>query len=134
MPLRITLAGREDFAQHFLVSAFLAIEAGGPLSDAVGTYKELADARGGSGFSFNDIAADRAGSRFGQLAAREPDTLQGRVAAGLRDSDLLPDVSDLPEFITEQAFLQRYGGVDAPAYRAMLEDIERRLATVRVLR
>ena len=33
--------------------------------DAIGVYKEVRDSRGGSGFSFNDMAANRAGTRFG---------------------------------------------------------------------
>ena len=58
----VTLNGRTDSPQHFTVSAALAAHAGGPLSDAIGLYKEVDDSRRGSGFSFNDIAADRAGT------------------------------------------------------------------------
>ena len=70
---RVTLASRGDTAQHFTISAALAATAGSPLSDAVGLYKELEDSRGGSGFSFNDLAADRAGTRFGELATASGD-------------------------------------------------------------
>ena len=123
----VTLYGREDFPQHLLISAVIAIEGGGPLADAIGVYKEVADAQGGSGFSFNDIAADRAGTRLGLLAKSAPEQLQARLAAGLQESQFMPDVSDLPEFLTEADFKKTYGGVDAPAYRQMLADIERRL-------
>ena len=57
------------------------------------------------------IAADRAGRRFGQLAVRAPQRLQQAVAGGLADSDLLPDVSDLPEYLRAEQFVQRYGSV-----------------------
>jgi hypothetical protein len=40
----------------FLISAAIAVAAGTPLADAIGLYKEVEDSRGGSGFSFNDIA------------------------------------------------------------------------------
>lgn len=130
----LTLAGREDFAQHFLISAVLALEGGGPLADAIGVYKEVADLRHGSGFSFNDIAADRAGTRLGLLARREPRALQERLARGARESDFMPDVADLPEFLGRREFLATYGGVDAPAYRRMLGEIERRLDTLPLLR
>jgi hypothetical protein len=123
----VTLAGRQDSAQHFLVSAALAAEGGGPLADAIGLYKEVADSRGGSGFSFNDLAADRAGTRLGLLALRNPLALQARLAQGAREAELLPDVSDLPEFMREADFKRRYGGVDAPAYRQLMIDIEARL-------
>ncbi|CAN5272056.1 hypothetical protein BH11PSE10_BH11PSE10_18850 [soil metagenome] len=126
-PLTVTLFGREDFPLHFLISAVLAIEGGGPLADAIGVDKELADARSGSGFSFNDIAADRAGSRFGLLATEAPLRLQAAMVAGLKERDFMPEVADLPEFMHEQDFAQRYGGVSAPAYLAMMKDIEARL-------
>jgi len=126
-PLTVTLAGRDDFPQHLLVSACLAIEGGGPLADAIGVYKEVADARSGSGFSFNDIAVDRAGTRLGLLATQAPARLQAALAGGVQESDFLPDVSDLPEFMREQDFVRRYGSVDAPAYRQMMADIEARL-------
>ena len=46
---------RDDFPKHFIISAALAAHAGTPLSDAVGVYKEIADSRGGSGFSFGTL-------------------------------------------------------------------------------
>ena len=55
--VRINLAGRHDLAQHFVVSAALAAWSGEPVADAIGLYKELNDARHGSGFSFIDLAA-----------------------------------------------------------------------------
>jgi len=130
----VTLAGRDDFPQHLLVSAVLALEGGGPLANAIGVYKETADLRDGSGFSFNDIAADRAGTRLGLLAQREPRALQERLARGVREGDFMPDVADLPEFLGRKEFLATYGGVDAPPYRRMLADIERRLDALPLLR
>lgn len=132
--LQVTLAGRRDSAQHFLISAALAAEGGGPLADAIGLYKEVTDSRGGSGFSFNDIAADRAGTRLGLLALSHPLRLQSRLAGGVQESELLPAVSDLPEFLSEADFKRRYGGVDAPAYRRVIEDIEARLDRLPLLR
>ncbi len=126
-PLRSTLAGRPDTAQHFLISAALAAERGGPLADAIGLYKEVSDSRGGSGFSFNDLAADRAGSRLGLQAVRQPQQLQARLAKGVSEADLLPDIRDLPESLSEAEFNRRYGGVDAPEYRRLMANIEGRL-------
>lgn len=133
----VTLAGRTDFPQHFTISAALTATAGSPLSDAVGLYKEVDDARRGSGFSFNDIAADRAGTRFGALAVAGPDTrarLDPVLARGLREADLIPDVRDLPEFMAEPEFLRRFGGVGAPPYRRMMADIEQRIAALPLYR
>ena len=133
-PWRVTLGGRSDFPLHFLVSAVLATEGTTPLSKAIGVYKEVADSRGGSGFSFNDMAANRAGTRFGERAVAQAAALQAAVAPGVRDADLLPRVDDLPEFMPEAEFVRRFGGVGAPAYRAMLADIDQRIAALPLLR
>jgi hypothetical protein len=134
-PLAVTLMKRQDFALHFLISAVIAAEAGTPLADAVGLWKELADARrGGSGFSFNDLAADRAGTRFGELAVRDPARLQERIAAGVTDADLLPEVSDLQEHLPEREFVARYGGVGGAAYNRLLADIDARIDALPMFR
>ena len=133
----VTLNGRIDFTLHFSISAALAAAAGSPLSDAVGLYKELDDARGGSGFSFNDIAADRAGTRLGEWLVEgrgSADRVRRALARGLDERDLMPDVRDLPEFLSEAQFKRRFGGVGQPAYQAMLADIEQRIAALSIYR
>ena len=82
-PQNVTLDGREDFAKHFIVSAAIAAFADTALADAIGLYKEIDDARYGSGFSFNDIAADRAGTKFGEKAVLNEDSAVN-MDAGLR--------------------------------------------------
>ncbi len=129
-PLRVTLQRRDDFPKHFLISALLAAEADTPLADAVGVWKELSDARGGSGFSFNDIAADRAGTRFGEMAVKTPALLQARLAGATQESVFMPDAADLPEYLPEAEFERRYGGVGAPRYDAMRGEIEARIAAL----
>ena len=133
-PLRhaVLLNGRADLAKHFIASSALAAKAGGPLADAVGLYKELADARDGSGFSFNDLAADRAGTRFGEYAvdSNTVQKLQQRLRAGIVERDVIPITQDLPEFMPEREFVRRFGGVDGPAYNQMIAEIERRIAAL----
>lgn len=133
-PLQLTLDERTDFPRHLLVSAALAAESTNPLARAIGVYKEVADSRGGTGFSFNDMAANRAGIRLGELAVTQPQRLQAALAAGVKDADLMPRWKDLPEFMNEAEFVQRYGGVGAPAYEEMLAEIDRRVAELAVLR
>lgn len=132
----LALLGRNDFAQHFAVSAAISALAGSALSDAIGLQKEIEDSRGGSGFSFNDIAADRAGTRFGELAVASASArrLQARAGAGLREPDIMPRVADLPEFMPEAEFKRRFGGVGAPAYERMMKDIEARVAALPINR
>lgn len=133
-PLQLLLGGRQDFPLHFLVSASLASEGTTPLSKVVGVYKEVSDSRGGSGFSFNDMAANRAGTRFGEKLLRSPQQMQDLLSRGVKDADLLPRVDDLPEFMPEPEFVRRFGGVGAPAYNALLADIDGRIAALPLLR
>lgn len=136
-PRRVVLLnGRNDLAKHFVVSAALAANTGGPFADAVGLYKEVADSKGGSGFSFNDLAADRAGSTLGSRAEGRDSarSLQTRLGAPLKDRDIVPETDDLPEFLSAAEFEREYGGVGAPAYNTLMADIERRIAAIPLYR
>ncbi len=132
----VTLNERGDFAKHFMISAALSANTGGPFADAVGIYKEVADSRGGSGFSFDDIAADRAGSRLGELAEGRDSArrLQMRLGVPLRERILMPATNDLPESMPEPEFKRRFGGVGAPAYARIMADIETRIAALPLYR
>ena len=132
----VTLNGRSDLTKHYLVSAMLAAYAGTPLADAVGLYKEIEDARGGSGFSFNDIAADRAGRQMGELAVSSDN--QARRVQGLlamaKESDFMPETADLPEFMQEAEFQRRFGGLQGEKYRQMMAEIDSRIAALSIYR
>lgn len=133
---KITLGGRDDFAQHLLVSAALASRAGGAFSDALGLSKELDDAREGSGFSFTDLAVDRAGTRLGTLAVADEAVaarLQAQLARPLQERTLLPALNDLPEFMPEAEFQRRFGGPGGAEYARVLRDIERRVDRLPIL-
>ncbi len=130
----VTLAGREDLPLHYLISATLAAEAGRPLADAIGAYKEVADTRGGSGFSFSDLLADRAGTRLGQRALNQPQALQQRLATISSETELLPALDGLPDGLSGDEFLGRFGGIGAPEYQRMVAEIDRRLGALPLLR
>lgn len=127
----VTLQGREDLTRHYLISA--AASAGGNrrLADAIGLFKEWRDAQGGSGFSFVDLAADRAGTRLGERAVTSPELarkVQQHIAEGLRDEELLPPpVLDLPEGMSDRQFADRFGGIGEARYQQMRAAIERHL-------
>jgi len=132
-PHTVTVRGRDDTAKHFIVSAALSAYAGEALADAIGVYKEVEDSRGGSGFSFDDIAPDRAGARFGELASASVASakrLQAKLSGGLRESDIVPVIDDLPGSMPEAEFKRRFGGVDGAGYKQMLKEIERRVAAL----
>jgi len=133
-PIKLMLAGRIDSAQHFVISAALTAWAGEPLAEAIGVYKELADARHGSGFSFADLAADRAGTAFGELLLQHPERIDRLLRAGFVDGDIIPPLADLPEYLGTREFQQRYGQPGSAAYRQLTDEIERRLHTLPLYR
>ncbi|MGQ9861831.1 MAG: hypothetical protein ACUVSD_07470 [Thiobacillaceae bacterium] len=133
----LSLAGRGDYVQHFTLSAALAAIAGEELADRAGLYKEVRDTHGGSGFSFSDLAADRAGARFGARAcASEADARQVQaLIAGSQDTALyMPKIGDLPEFLPQAVFEGRYGGVGGQGYARLLEKIDQRITALPVHR
>ena len=128
--LRLVLRGHRDLAQHFAVSAALAAAGGSALADAAGLYKEIKDSQGGSGFSFKDLAADRAGTRFGELATRSRSSarrLQDEVASGVDDYALLPATAGLPHTMSARELERRVGAIGSPGFQRLQEEIERRL-------
>lgn len=134
-PRKITLSGRHDFAQHFSISAALAAAAGTPLANAIGLYKEVKDSQGGSGFSFTDLAADRAGTLLGERAVSSAGrTIQRQLAGGPAESDFMPPALDLPEGLAEAEFKRRFGSTDSTAYRAVAGEIEKRLQKLAIYR
>jgi len=122
---------RTDLAQHFIGSAAITASVNGQVAKVVGEEKELSDAQGGSGFSFIDLAADKAGTRFGELATSSPENarkLQKAMSAIKDYSDFMPDPTDLPEHMNEAEFKQRYQSVDSDVYQALSKQIDARIA------
>ncbi|HEX5223435.1 MAG TPA: hypothetical protein VFZ59_27995 [Verrucomicrobiae bacterium] len=126
-----TLRGRDDWARHYCLSAALAVVENPFVSDAGGLIKEELDAlTHGSGFSFGDLAADRAGVRFAEAATQSEkaaDAMQVRLGNGYTVDDFFPKISDLPENLTLEQFRQDYGGVGSQRYRETFREIETRL-------
>lgn len=132
----VTLDGRNDFSKHFMVSAAIAAYTDTILADAIGLYKEIEDSRSGSGFSFNDIAANRAGTRFTEKAMANQSSarqLQQQILLDLNDSDLMPPWKDLPEHLPEATFKLRFGGINTPAYQQVMQEIETRVSALPLL-
>ena len=126
-----TLRGRDDWPKHLFVSAALTVITAITVSDASGLLKEEKDAAGGSGFSFADLLADRAGTTFATVAARSEASaraLQARLDTGFRVDDFFPRADGLPEGIQDADFQARYGGVGGTGYRRLEEEIEGRVA------
>lgn len=127
----VTLGGRGDLRQHFIVSAALKMASDSGFALAIGEFKELLDSnRGGSGFSFDDLAADRAGIRFAEVVFGPNMTAASahkRVRGIVGETSIFPNIKDLPSGLSEAEFKRRFGSADSRAYRKMLAQIEARL-------
>ena len=124
------LRGRDDWSKHYTVSAALAVLEHPFVSDAAGLMKEQLDALAqGSGFSFGDLAADRAGVRFAAAATRSDaaaQAMQARLQHGFSVIDFFPSIADLPEALTVEQFRRDYGGVGSQQYHRVTTAIEAR--------
>jgi hypothetical protein len=126
-----TLDGREDWPRHYALSAALAVIEHPLISDAGGLMKEQMDALGrGTGFSFGDLAADRAGVRFAAASTRSEAAaraMQARLQNGYSPGEFFPIVMDFPENLTVEQFRQEFGAVGSQRYRLQVSSIDREL-------
>jgi hypothetical protein len=126
---------RIDLAQHFIGAAALTASVNGQLAKAVGEQKELSDADSGSGFSFIDLAADKAGTRFGEIATSTPENARKiqKAMSGIRSySEFMPDPRDLPEKMNTEEFRARFGDIDSPEYQKISKEIDARIAALSI--
>jgi hypothetical protein len=125
---------REDLAQHFVGAAALTASMNRRVANALGEVKELSDTKaGGSGFSFVDLAADKAGSRFGELAVSSPESarrIQVQTAQIKDYHDFMPDPRDLPEHMSEADFKRRFESTQSDAYLNLAAQIDKRIAQI----
>lgn len=122
---------RIDLAQHFIGSAALTASVNKQAAQIAGEEKELSDAQGGSGFSFIDLAADKAGTRFGEMAISSPENARKmqKAMSVIKDySDFMPDPRDLPEHMNEADFKQRFESVNSPVYQEISKQIDARIS------
>lgn len=133
----VTLSDRPDLANHFMASAAITGQGGNALADLIGLFKEVADAQDGSGFSFADLTADRAGNRFASLATS---TRKGALAVqdaarrGLPEAAILPALEGLPEGLDRATFAATFQDTKSPAYQRLSEHIEQRIDALPLFR
>ena len=124
-----TVRGRRDLAQHFFISAYLTSAVGAEAATAAGFAKELLDAQGDSGFSFADIAADRAGTRFASGVLKNHFPLGG-LDKSFEVDTFVPTVEGLPEGLSAAQFKSRFGKKNAPQVLDQLKEIDHRIQTL----
>lgn len=130
-----SLYQRTDMAKHFIASAVLAATGAGTLAHILGQEKELIDAKQGSGFSFIDLAGDRAGLRFGKTAVEseaQAKKLQKHMANIKDYTAFMPEVRDLPENMNDLTFKQIYRSIYSSKYQRVLKRIDRRISNLAI--
>jgi uncharacterized protein YfiM (DUF2279 family) len=125
------LAGRADLAAHWALSAALAVSLGDDIGRAMGEWKELSDSRpGGSGFSFVDLAADRAGLDAARRATDQASAISAskQMRAATQESLLPIRALALSEGLTESDFVTRFQNVDSKQFETAKAKIDHVLA------
>ncbi|OWV32243.1 hypothetical protein B5C34_01445 [Pacificimonas flava] len=123
----VTVVGRRDLALHLLISAIFSAQRDRELGSALGEMKELSDALpGGSGFSFVDLAADRAGIRLGTLLADPKTTAEVQRHLGRGGTaNLFPARAlGMEEGLSEEEFERRFGRLNSEQYEAAVDRID----------
>ena len=124
--------------QHYLLSAGLTLAGGRGIADFIGEAKEVDDASNkASGFSFTDLAADRAGVRFAEIATGSVEgarRIQSVLSRPVGEPDFFPEIRDLPEGLTAAQFAARYGERDSAAFKRVIADIDRRISRIPMYR
>jgi hypothetical protein len=125
-----TVCDRHDSCQHFVDSAALVAVRGVPAAELAGVFKELLDSqKGGSGFSFADLASDMSGVAFGQWVLADSGHL-GKLAESFVVADFAVPPDGLVEGLTYEQFASRFGSV---ADRRFLDEQEKLRKRVRGL-
>lgn len=124
----LVLHGRNDLVKHFIISAAITAAGGGGLANNVGVFKEVEDSLGGSGFSFPDLLADRAGVSFAEAALGDKAVeLQEYMSTRVMETDYMPRFTQLPEGLMELEFKFRYEDLDSATYALIEKEIEQRI-------
>lgn len=131
------LLDRKDLSQHLLVSAAITALSNPVVAQAIGLEKEFKDSDGGSGFSFSDLAADRAGITFGNLALdthSKARKIQTRLAKVVYESEYMPNIDSLPNGLKNIDFKLKYSNSESTAYKKVIRLIDKRISACTIYR
>lgn len=127
----IYLLKRKDLSRHLLISSALTALGNSQIANTIGIEKEIKDSQGGSGFSFSDLAADRAGIVLANTAlsnAYQARKTQGRLAMARFESEFMPNVNQLPDNLKNTDFKLLYSDTESSAYKNLIGIIDQRIA------
>lgn len=131
----LVLTGRRDLALHFMYSAVIKMVGNQQVAQQIGALKELSDAgTGGSGFSFVDMTANKAGIWMVQnLSSIDREQV---FASDVDDFEaaFMPMWHDLPEGLSERRLNQALGGPEGEGAKVLLARIDERLTSLSLYR
>ncbi len=119
--------GRHDLLQHFVVSSALVVLMGSRGAETVGIFKEVSDSRGGSGFSFADLAADLSGIRFAEELRNGTLTLD-QISRQFNVESFVLGPSGLPEGLSQASFREAFGSTTDRRFSSKRDEIKQRIA------
>lgn len=132
---QLTLQGRTDSPKHWALSAALEVTTGSSFTAAMGEWKEQSDSlaknpflarNDRSGFSFVDLATDRAGA-FIARKLLDPTRFEETRRKLLKADDemLLPDAAlSLTDGISDAEFAAQYGDTEDHRFDAKVASID----------
>jgi hypothetical protein len=121
-----SMRGRPELGQRFFAAAYLAATVGAEKAQTEGVAREMTDSRGADGFSFADIAADRAGAQFALnvMGNRFPLSV---IAQSFDAETFMPPVDGLPEGLSAAQFKAQFGSPSDPRFEAVVDEIDKRI-------
>ncbi|MCG7644910.1 PHP domain-containing protein [Alteromonas sp. Cnat3-28] len=129
-----TLNGRGDLSLHFLYSSILEQVGKENIGLSIGELKELLDSNeGGSGYSFADLAADKAGMAFSKFVTSNDESAiyaQDLLAYQTKEELFLPAIHDLPEGFRGEEFNEIIGYVGSSVYNEIESRIDKRIISL----
>lgn len=136
LPEKYVLRGRMDLRLHFFYSVALRLASEKQMSINIGKLKEVMDsAKGGSGYSFRDLTADKSGVELADFAISSEQNARRvqEVLAGIdSEGQFIPLLHDLPEGLSEETFNSVFGSESDPRYKEMEARIDQRIQALPV--
>jgi hypothetical protein len=125
----VTFADRIDTRRHFITAAAIKAASNRGVAISIGEFKELHDALSMDyGFDFTDIVANNSGIRMSDLLMTQPRAAWPGLLERLRNEhDVLGRFDGVPPLMNREEFARRFGDIDDPKFKAMMERIERNI-------
>lgn len=128
--IKSTLQDRRDLSQHFVTSMLLNQLGENDFALSVGQLKELMDSDGGTGFSFVDMAANKAGMMLARVATdseHNAKQIQNALSNPTEESALMPETDDLTEGLSKVSFSEEFKNINSELYNEIETKINQRV-------